>query len=168
MKAAVVLVMTFVLAFAGLGCKGSGGGGSNSTPEGVGQAFVAAVNAGDKAAIAALYPTDDAINAAVECSGENELLKRIAQNRERMQRELDGDLKGMTMEWVGIDTSKASEAQTMAVGSERDGCKAKVAITMQRFRFKFKMSKEGRTEEESEGVQLVQFGEGQPWYIFRF
>lgn len=167
MRTRVAIVLAFVLVLGGLGCK-KGGGGGFASPEEVGKAFAAAVNAKDQAALEALLPTEEVLKAAMECSGENPALKQLARARAEIAEGMQGELKDMSVEFLGLDTSREAKKKTMTTGTEEDGCKATTDITMMKVRFKFKFKVGDKEDEESEGMRLVQFGADGPWYLLKF
>lgn len=143
-----------VMAVAFLGC--AKGGGADSS-DGVGKAFVAAVNAQDKEALKKLFPPDELMKETFECK---EAEEDITKTREGLAQELDGDLKGVTLTWKG---EKDPRPKTMKAGEESDGCKYKKELTVVRVKWEFDITKDGKTENEGEGVSVGKFGDR--WYL---
>ena len=143
-------------------CGGKGGGAS--TPADVGKAFVEAVNSGDAAAIKALFPSDEVLKGAMECK-DTKVFDRIKKTREKFSEGIlkEDDLKGAKLEWVGAEDRKSKKAKK---GEEKDGCKYLVDVEMLRQKWKFKITKDGKSEDEGEGVRVVSF-DGK-WYLLKF
>lgn len=139
-----------------------GKSGGNATAADVGPAFVAAVNAADAAAITAVYPSDELLKSSIECES-SKLFERVAKSRAGMVKELNSDLKGLKLAWVG---QEERDSKSLAAGEEIDGCKALVDVTMMRAKWKFTVTKEGETEEEGEGVELIKLGDA-GWFLAR-
>lgn len=160
LKTGLAIIVLAASTLAGGACGGKAGGGAG-TPEEVGKQLIAAVNAGDAAAVRAVYPSKEALAAALDCKEGEGPWPKVERELGKMEKEL-AEMKGMSLEFVGLDPEKNKE-QKLAVGEEQKGCKAKTEVTMLRTRFKLKMSKDGKTEEESEGVTLIQLAGS--WYL---
>jgi hypothetical protein len=152
--ALLVAALLFVIP----GCSKAGG---FDSPEAVGKAFVEAVNAGDPAAVKAVFPTDELLKASIECK-ETKMFERVAKGRDGMVKEMGDDLKGVKLEWKG---TTAGKEETLAAGSEKEGCKAKVDVVMAKHKWQFAMTKDGKSEDEGEGVRLIKLGDN-GWFLF--
>jgi len=130
------------------------------SPEAGGKALVDAVTKQDAEAIKKLFPPDEVFKAAVECK-ETKIHDKIKKERGKLVEELGKDLKGIKMEWVSLEERKT---ETMEKGKEDHGCTFKDTVTMKKVKLKFKMTKGDKTEEETEGVRMMKFGDA-GWFL---
>ena len=143
---------------------GKGGGGAASSPADLGKAFVEAVNNADEAGIKALFPSDEVLKGAMECS-DTKLFERVAKTREGLAKELlsDSDVKGATWAFVSAEDRKSEK---FAKGEEKEGCKYKADVEIMKQKWKFTITKDGKTENEGEGVRVGKI-DGK-WYLVSF
>ena len=143
---------------------GKGGGGAASSPADLGKAFVEAANKADEAGIKALFPSDEVLKSAMECS-DTKIFERVAKSREGLAKDLlsEPELKGATLAFVSAEDRKS---QKFAKGEEKEGCKYKTDVEILKQKWKFTITKDGKTEEEGEGVRVGKI-DGK-WYLISF
>lgn len=162
-------VTVFLLAASVTACGAKGGG--SSDPDGVGKAFVAAINSHDKEAIKAIFPSDELLKKSIDCGrGSGLLTEHVAGSRDGLASKLDKDLKDVTFEWVGQEPKDETLLNIGVIEDwfdHEDGCKALVKITSVDAKWSFKITKGGKTEEQSQDVKLVKLGAA-GWFLFHF
>jgi hypothetical protein len=146
------------LLFVSAGCAGSSGGGKNSS-EALAEATLNAMIKGDSDEIGALFPSENVINELFDCENPDTLKKmyeNLNEGKEKALKEAKKGLpEGMTVKYTGFETT---DSETMSAGTEDDGCKLKSDITMIRGKVSFEVSKDDKTETETERIETVKIG----------
>jgi hypothetical protein len=155
-------VCILAASFTGCGGKKGGGGapaGGSETPEAVARALVASASGGEHGADG-LFPPDDKLKAAATCTGGETLVDKLAKAKADVQRQLKKS-HDMKFEFV---SGEAGEIKTLAKGAVQDGCTVNEEVQAMHYKMKFKITAEGKTDDESEGIDLIKLGSG-GWYL---
>ena len=136
------------------------------TPSKLGEALAAAVASDDPAIAASFFPSDELLASSIVCKEKNPATE-VAQQRARLAAKLaDIRQEGLKLAWSGIPNSP--HKVTLAAGVEQGGCTPKLALTVQAFRFDFKVKVGEKTETIHEDVKLMRFGPEGRWYLVEF
>ncbi len=158
MNLAQIACVALALVFAPA-CGGSGSG--SSSPEDAVKKLIDAFNSGDKAAFTAAFPTKEGLAKALECSGDKGPWKSIEREIGRFDKQAK-ELEGMKFEFKSIEF-KQDRKKVLKAGESKDGCKAVVDIELHRARVLMSVTKDGKTDDDGEGVELIKIGES--WYM---
>ena len=169
MKQLISLACAVLLATAFYGCKDDakgdakeGGASTFDSPEAVGKAFVEAVNSGDAKKLAALFPSEALIKEAMTCEdAKHSLATKVAKELTGLTEELNGELKGV-MTWK---SSESRETKAVKKGEKLKSCTFNMDTELADVKWKFTMSKDGKSEDESEGVDVIKLGD-KGWFLY--
>lgn len=154
----LILLMIFV-GVGSLACGGKGSGGGFDSPEAVVKALVEAGQAGDGAKVKALFPTQAQLDAAMTCEADRGPAKALLRAAEAWSKDVD-EIKDAMVAFVGMELR---EPEVVKANDEKDGCKAKVEVVMQRGKARFK-DKDGG--DEGEGLGFIKLGDA-GWFLAR-
>lgn len=165
----VVAVGLGVVAMAGCGKKGGGGGGGGMGPAGGSKnpadaikGVIESLGAGDAAAAASYFPSDDVLAKALDCGPEGRLIAEVVKARDGMKKDADEiKAEGATLRYI---SSGPGAPKSIAKGETIEGCTAKVDITVIEYTFKFEMSKGDKKREREKTKPVAQFGDS-GWYV---
>ncbi len=164
-----MVVAVGVLA-AGCGKKGGGGGGGggmgpaggSKTPPDAIKGVIEALSAGDAAAAASYFPSDEVLANALDCGPEGRIIADVVKARDGMKKDADEiKAEGASLKYI---SSGPGEPKSIAKGTTMEGCTAKVDITVIEYTFKFEMSKGDKKREREKTKPVAQFGNS-GWYV---
>ena len=168
MMSLVVAVGLGGVAMVGCGKKGGGGGAKmapakgSATPSEAIKGVIDAMGAGDAAAAASYFPSDEVLAGAIDCGPEGRIIADVVKARDGMKKDAD-EIKGegATLRYI---SSGPGESKSIAKGATMEGCTAKVDITVIEYTFKFEMTKGDKKREREKTKPIAQFGES-GWYV---
>lgn len=170
MMSLVVAVGLGVVTLAGCGKKGGGGGGGggmgpaggSKNPADAIKGVIEALSAGDAAAAASYFPSDEALAKAIDCGPEGRIIADVQKARDGMRKDA-AEIKeeGVTLKYLN---SGPGAPKSIAKGETMDGCTAKVDITVIEYTFRFEMTKGDKKREQEKTKPVVQFGDS-GWYV---
>lgn len=155
-----IMIFLMLLGAAALlgACGGKGSGGGYESPEAVAKALVEAGKAGDGEKVRALFPTQAQLDAALTCEEGKGPAKALRRSADAWAKDVDE-----LAELDAFVSMELRDPQTVAANSDKDGCKAKTEVVMQRGKATFKM-KDG--EEDGEGLGFIKLGDA-GWFLAR-
>lgn len=160
-----LILATVMLALPLAACGGQGGG--FDSPEAVSKAVITAFAAQDAAGIKALFPSDEVLKGAMKCTDDKEVteqLERMAKERDKLVKE-SAEAKDAKFEYVGMEDR--NKDKTLKAGETLKGtCTATKDMVQKRVRLKFKVTVGDKSEDEGEGIKLLQI-DGK-WYLVDF
>lgn len=168
-KLGMMSLVLAVVAVVGCGKKGGGGGGGGMGPAGGSKnpadaikGVIESLGAGDAAAAASYFPSDDVLAKALDCGPEGRLIAEVAKARDGMKKDADEiKAEGATLRYI---SSGPGAPRSIAKGETIEGCTAKVDITVIEYTFKFEMSKGDKKREREKTKPVAQFGDS-GWYV---
>ena len=169
MKQLISLACAVLLATAFYGCKDDakgdakeGGASTFDSPEAVGKAFVEAVNSGDTKKLAAVFPSEALIKEAMTCEdAKDNLTTKVAKELGKLTKQLEGDLKGVKLGWK---SSESRETKAVKKGEKLQSCTFNMDTELAEVKWKFTMSKDGKSEDESDSVDVIKLGD-KGWFL---
>ena len=138
--------------------------GGLASPEAVGAAFVDALHGRSVDAAAALFPDEALVSAAYRCGGATPPLLVAAAYRARLPRLVSAIRDGVSFAWTGIVEGSAVREQ-VAAGATTGHCTVERATTFLRVEVAFQVTDGGATGEQRLPLDLIQVGEGGPWFL---
>ncbi len=113
----------------------------------------------------ALLPPDDLLKKSFDCPND-ELVSAVKARRDRAPKDFGEVPKDMTIEIGTFDKSGSGDSQLRA-GDPFQGCKAKGLINVHTSKVDLRLTKDGKTEFDSETWTFLKFGDDAKWYYFR-
>ena len=86
---------------------------------------------------------------------------KIAKMRKEIGAAMTKELKGIKMEWKSSETRKS---ETVKKGDKKGECTINMEMERAKVKWHFTMTKDGKSEEESEGVTLMRFAD-KGWFL---
>lgn len=133
-----------------------------TSPDAVGQAIVSAVRRPE--AIDSLFPSDELLGIAVECTGENPMVKEVKQHRKicfHQLVDLPPEMGAVTYDKVEV----FREPKVFKVGDKKANCTFKVPVMTQRFKHLANTTMSGKSRSLKEGVRMIKIGD-YGWYLY--
>ena len=169
MMSLVVAVGLGGVAMVGCGKKGGVGGAKmapakgSATPSEAIKGVIDAMGAGDAAAAASYFPSDEVLAGAIDCGPEGRIIADVVKARDGMKKDAD-EMKGEGVTLKFLSAGASGAPKSIAKGETMDGCTAKVDITVVEYTFKFEMTKGDKKREREKTKPIAQFGES-GWYV---
>jgi len=138
------------------------GGADQSSPRGVAEHYVAAMDGGDvDKALAVIVPRDK-LQEAFDCGAGDALGRALQRAREDLRPNFEG--LGRTGMRIRLGAF-AAESRTLTIGDTWRDCTARMALEVQRAQVTLAFRKGGRDDEESERWDFVRFTADGPWWL---
>jgi hypothetical protein len=155
------LACLLVISVVTIGCQKQDAAHGFETPAALATALAKAVTEQDRGRLRGLFPSDAVLEEALDCTGQENQLRRAQREREAFVRELDDDLANVTMQYV---STKQRKGKLIAKDTNQNGCRARIDMQWRRIRLKMQVTSEGQTDEVTEPVTMVRFGE-RGWFL---
>jgi hypothetical protein len=131
------------------------------SPEAVGKAFVEAVNSGDTKKLAAVFPSEALIKEAMTCEdAKDNLTTKVAKEIAVLIKKLNA-FKGIKVTWK---SSESRETQAIKKGEKLKSCTFNMDTELADMKWKFTISKDGKSEDIREGVDVIKLGD-KGWFL---
>ena len=150
-----------MISVAAVGCQKQDAAGGFESPAALATAMAQAVTAQDRGRLRGLFPSDAVLSEALECSGQENQLHRAQREREAFVRELDDDLSNVSMQYV---STKQRKSKVIPKDTSQNGCRARIDMQWRRVRVKMQVTTDGQTDEVTEPVTMVRFGD-RGWFL---
>jgi hypothetical protein len=137
-----------------------------STVEELVQDFVDGVLAQDRELVLSLFPPRELMEEALTCPGPNILVEAVDHALEELD-EVMAELAGADVQFVylGIVPRRGDTTSYAAGQGVEDGCTAAMDVTIREVQVKARITESGHTEEDTDELIAVRFGEPGPWYL---